>query len=101
MSAVSEMPCNGCGAKNLHPLNILDQFQQNPLMTCTTCGHVQVVPVPSQAVLTSYYANGYSEQRENYVDTRYRRIMARRAEAQWGMIAPVPSSVLDIGCGYV
>jgi SAM-dependent methyltransferase len=97
---MNEVPCNGCGAKDLHLLNYCDQFQQNPLMACATCGHAQVVPIPSQAVVTGYYTNLYSKQRENYVDVRYLRIMERRAEAQWGMITPIPRNVLDIGCGY-
>lgn len=47
-----------------------------------------------------YYAGAYSQRRSSHVDPRYLRIMKRRAESQWKMIADRPKNVLDIGCGY-
>lgn len=96
--------CIACNSAGMVRLNVKDQFLGHPLLGCASCQHIQVAVLPDAERLQSYYVSGYSNTRANHVDSRYLRIMARRAEAQLDVCAlwkPLSGlRLLDVGCGY-
>lgn len=96
--------CVACKSAGMARLDVNDQFLGHPLLRCTSCQHVQVAVPPDAKRLQSYYVRGYSSTRASHVDSRYLRVMARRAEAQLDLcMLCKPLSdlrMLDVGCGY-
>lgn len=96
--------CIACNCARVARLDVKDQFMGHPLLRCTSCQHIQVAVLPDAETLQSYYVRGYSNARANHVNSRYLRVMARRAEAQLDLCArwkPLSGlKLLDVGCGY-
>lgn len=95
--------CNCCGG-SVREAPYKDQFAGAPLRACEACGHLQIQSAPSQQELNDYYASAYSQDRGQYVDENYAKIMVKRAEAQFQFIAEQldleAMKVCDYGAGY-
>ncbi len=96
--------CACCGSE-LRPLDIRDNFLNNPLQQCTFCGHIQLAQIPDEAALLRYYETTYSTQRSKKNWIVYHKTMQKRAAAQMNYInlffnINTQSTVLDYGCGY-
>lgn len=81
-----------------------DQFAGDLLLQCDVCEHIQIRSAPSQQELNDYYASAYSQDRGQYVDENYVKVMVKRAEAQYQFIARQldlkSMKVCDNGAGY-
>ncbi|GAB4278704.1 MAG: hypothetical protein Kow0029_22200 [Candidatus Rifleibacteriota bacterium] len=98
------MNCICCNAQTRN-IDIKDEFFNNPLQQCRSCGHIQLLKVPNETELKSYYEGSYSENRQSFIGESYFRIMQKRAAAQKAFIdkhlsLPKGSEIHDIGCGY-
>jgi SAM-dependent methyltransferase len=63
---------------------------------CPNCGHMQLHPMPDEAVLADAYSTAASEE---YVEEEAgQRATARKALAQIERHAPATGSLLDLGC---
>lgn len=94
--------CNCCN-EVVKEIEILDDFLKKPLENCTTCDHIQLQQIPTQAELTKYYENQYSNNRSP--GARYHNTMKLRAIAQKDYLkkhldlSKLQDSI-DYGCGY-
>ena len=98
------MRCSCCQSAVV-PTGYRDQFLGNPLVSCATCGHIQVSEVPTPQAIKEYYERQYSQTRSRTVGKPYFAVMARRARAQCDFIEAAGvalrgARVCDIGCGY-
>lgn len=96
--------CLCCESPDLTELFFIDEFNGNPLIQCVACKHIQVSKPPSALKLKKYYASTYSQQRKEYAQEGYRKIMEKRANAQLNYCQAhsneIGKRILDIGCGY-
>lgn len=102
--------CTACGAAGLEPhlqvagdmgedglIPTTDQFGTAlaDIVRCRACGHMQLDPMPADAVLDSAYADAASE---DYVDEEAgQRETARRILDRIERVQP-PGRLLDLGC---
>lgn len=94
--------CNCCLNK-VSPIDIIDNFLQNPLNYCTNCGHIQLKINPTNKELIQYYETIYSKGRQ--INKVYLKTMRSRARAQTDYISQHISiekinNTTDYGCGY-
>lgn len=104
-------PCVACGARSLQPhlavaaelddqglIPTTDQFGSAlaDIARCSACGHMQLDPMPSEAVLESSYAEAASG---DYIEEETgQRSTARQALDDIERWAPGRHAILDLGC---
>ncbi len=84
------------GEDGLIPSTTQFGFALGDAWRCSRCGHMQLVPMPSAAILDTAYEEAASE---DYVDEEAgQRASARRALTRIEQHAPGRGALLDLGC---